>query len=115
MLAQRIGGLRNLLRNKIVHEVLVYYNNAPHSEPPDLLPIYAECMAMEFGGLAGLDGVRETMQALSLWTSTAVHHADPDPARRRECVYQQVDRQLGFFGTLFPTIVHALPDDSDDD
>jgi len=107
MLAQRIGGLRNLLQNKIAHEACAYYNNDPHSTPPDLLPLYVECMTMEFGGLAELAGVRETLQALSLWTSTAIHHSDP--GWRRECVYQQVDRQMGFFGTLFPTIVEALP------
>jgi hypothetical protein len=113
MLAQKISGLGNLLRNKIAHEVIAYYNNEPHNEPPDLLPIYAECMLMEFGGLAGLDGVRETMQALAVWTSTAVHHADPNS--KRECVYQQVERQMAFFGTLFPGIVNALPEDSDEE
>lgn len=113
MLAQKIGGLRNLLQNKIAHEVLAYYNNAQHNDPPDIMPIYTECMLMEFGGLGGLDGVRETLQALSIWTSTAVHHADP--GWRRECVYQQVDRQMGFFGTLFPAVVNALPDDSDEE
>ena len=115
MLAQKIAGLRNLLQNKIAHEVLAYYNNDPHSSPPDLLPIYTECMLMEFGGLAGLDGVRETLQALALWTSTTVHHADPGPAGRRECVYQQIERQLAFFGTLFPAIANALPEDSDEE
>jgi hypothetical protein len=109
MLAQKIGGLGNLLRNKISHDVLVYYNNDPHSQPPDLLPIYVECMAMEFVGLADLAGVQTTLQALALWTSTAVHHADPNS--KRECVYQQVERQMAFFGTLFPVIVQALPQD----
>ena len=113
MLAQKIAGLGNLLRNKIAHDVITYYNNDPHTQPPDLLPIYAECMALEFGALADLAGVRETVQALALWTSTAVHHADP--AGRRECVYQQVERQIAFFGTLFPAIVQALPDDDSDD
>jgi len=113
MLAQKIAGLGNLLQNKIAHEVVAYYNNDPHSHPPDIMPIYTECMTMEFGGLAELAGVRETLQALSIWTSTAVHHADP--AGRRECVYQQVERQLGFFGTLFPAVVNALPDDSDEE
>ena len=115
MLAQKIAGLGNLLRNKIAHEVCCYYNNDPHGTPPDIMPIYTECMLMEFGGLAGLDGVRETLQALALWTSTTVHLADPDPAGRRECVYQQVERQLAFFGTLFPAIVNALPEDSDEE
>jgi len=113
MLAQKIAGLGNLLQNKIAHEVLVYYNNDPHNQPPDLLPIYVECMLMEFGGLAATAGVRETLQALAIWTSTAVHHADP--GWRRECVYQQVERQMAFFGTLFPQIVQALPDDSDEE
>lgn len=114
MLAQRVAGLRNLLQNKITHDAIAYYNNDPHiNQPPDLLPIYVECMAMEFGGLAELAGVRETLQALALWTSTAVH--DADAGLRRECVYRQVDRQLTFFGTLFQTIVQALPDDSDEE
>lgn len=115
MLAQKIAGLGNLLRNKITHDMCCYYNNDPHGTPPDIMPIYTECMLMEFGGLAGLDGVRETLQALALWTSTAVHHADPDPARRRECISQQVARQMEFFGTLFPAIVNALPEDSDEE
>jgi hypothetical protein len=113
MLAQKISGLGNLLRNKIAHDVCAYYNNDPHSSPPDLLPIYVECMALEFCGLADLAGVRETLQALAIWTSTAVHHSDPGPAGRRECVYQQIERQLTFFGTLFPAIVQALPDDEE--
>ena len=113
MLAQKIGGLGNLLRNKIADEVIAYYNNDPHSSPPDLLPIYFEGMTMEFSGLADLAGVQTTLQALAIWTSTAVHHADPNS--KRECVYQQVERQMGFFGTLFPAIVQALPDDDDDD
>lgn len=113
MLAQKIAGLGNLLRNKITHEVLVYYNNDPHSQPPDLLPIYFECMTMEFGGLADLAGVRETLQALAIWTSTAVHYTDP--AGRRECISQQVARQMEFFGTLFRPIVQALPEDSDEE
>jgi hypothetical protein len=112
MLAQKIGGLGNLLRNKIAHDICAYYNNDPHSQPPDLLPIYVECMAMEFVGLADIAGVRETLQALAIWTSTAVHHGDPNS--KRECVYQQVERQMAFFGTLFPTIVQALPADEDD-
>lgn len=112
MLAQKIAGLGNLLRNKIAHEVCVYYNNEPHNAPPDLLPIYVECMTMEFGGLADLAGVRETLQALALWSSTAVHHAVP--AWRQACV-QQVDRQMEYFGTLFPAIVQALPEDSDEE
>lgn len=114
MLAQKVGGLRNLLQNKIAHEVLAYYNNDPHAQPPDLLPIYAECMTMEFGALADLAGVQATLQALSIWTSTAVHHGG-DPALRRERVYQQVERQMAFFGTLFPGIVNALPEDSDEE
>jgi len=109
MLAQKIGGLGNLLRNKISHDVLVYYNNDPHNQPPDLLPIYVECMAMEFCGLADLAGVQATLQALAIWTSTAVHYAYPNS--RRVCIYQQVERQMAFFGTLFPQIVQALPDD----
>jgi len=108
MLAYKIGGLRNLLQNKIADEVCSYYNNDPHSSPPDLLPIYIECMTMEFCGLADLAGVQVTLQALAIWTTTAVHHADP--GWRRECVYQQVERQMAFFGTLFPAIVQALPD-----
>jgi hypothetical protein len=113
MLAQKIAGLGNLLRNKIAHDVLVYYNNDPHSQPPDLLPIYVECMSLEFCALADIPGVRETLQALAIWTSTAVHHADPNS--KRECVYQQVERQLNYFGTLFPQVVQALPDDSDEE
>ena len=112
MLAQKIGGLRNLLRNKIAHDVCSYYNNDPHSSPPDLLPIYVECMTLEFGALADLGGVQATLQALAIWTSTAVHHANPDWFRR-ECIYQQVDRQMAFFGTLFPAVVQALPDDDE--
>jgi hypothetical protein len=113
MLAQKIAGLGNLLRNKIAHEVITYYNNDPHSQPPDLLPIYVECMTLEFGALAHLPGIQATLQALALWTSTAVHHADPNS--KRECVYQQVERQMDFFGTLFQQIVQALPDDSDEE
>jgi hypothetical protein len=112
MLAQKIGGLGNLLRNKIAHDICAYYNNDPHSHPPDLMPIYVECMAMEFVGLADLAGVQATLQALAIWTSTAVHHADPNS--KRECVYQQIERQMAFFGTLFPVIVQALPADEDD-
>ena len=113
MLAQKIAGLGNLLRNKIRHEVIIYYNNDPHSQPPDLLPIYVECMAMEFGALAEIAGVRETLQVLALWISTAVHYATP--AWRQVCV-EQVDRQMEYFGTLFPAIVQALPaDDSDEE
>ena len=117
MLAQKIAGLGNLLRNKITHDVCCYYNNDPHSQVlPDLLPIYVECMLMEFGGLADLAGVQVTLQALALWTSTAVHYdADPDLAGRRECISQQVARQMEFFGTLFPAIVNALPEDSDEE
>ena len=111
MLAQKIGGLGNLLRNKISHDVLVYYNNDPHSQPPDLLPIYIECMTMEFGALADLAGVQATLQVLAIWMSSAVHHADPNS--KRECVYQQVERQIAFFGTLFPVIVQALPEDDE--
>jgi hypothetical protein len=112
MLAQKIGGLGNLLRNKIAHEVVTYYNNDPHDQPPDLLPLYMECMALEFGALADILGVQATLQALAIWTSTAVHHTNP--GGRRECVYQQVERQMMFFGTLFPAIVQALPDDDND-
>jgi len=113
MLSQKIDGLGNLLRNKIAHEVITYYNNDPHSQPPDLLPIYVECMLLEFGALADIPGVQATLQALAIWTSTAVHHADPNS--KRECVYQQIERQMAFFGTLFPGIVQALPDDSDEE
>ena len=109
MLAQKIDGLGNLLRNKIADDVITYYNNDPHIQPPDLLPIYVECMTLEFVALADLAGVRETLQVLAIWTSTAVHHADPNS--KRECVYQQVERQMEFFGTLFPQIVQALPED----
>ena len=108
MLAQKIAGLGNLLRNKIADEVNIYYNNDPHIEPPDLLPIYVECMSLEFGALADLAGVQTTLQALAIWTSTAVHHATP--AWRQVCV-EQVHRQMEYFGTLFPQIVQALPDD----
>ena len=115
MLAQKIGGLRNLLQNKIAHEVSTYYNNnEPNNQPPDLLPIYLECMTMEFGGLTELPGVQETLRALAIWTSTAVHHTNPDWFRR-ECVYQQVERQMAFFGALFGPIVQALPEDSDEE
>jgi hypothetical protein len=113
MLAQKISGLGNLLRNKIAHDVCSYYNNDPHNQPPDLFPIYVECMAIEFGALSDLAGVQATLQVLALWTSTAVHHANPNWFRR-ECVYQQVERQIAFFGTLFPAVVQALPDDDDD-
>jgi hypothetical protein len=109
MLAQKIDGLGNLLRNKIAHDVCAYYNNNPHEQPLDLLPIYTECMVLEFGALADIPGVQVTLQALAIWTSTAVHHADPNS--RGTCVYQQVERQMAFFGTLFPAIVQALPDD----
>ena len=111
MLAQKISGLRNLLQNKIADEVCSYYNNDPHSSPPDLLPIYFECMSLEFCGLAELGGVQVTLQALGIWTSTAVHSSDPNS--RRECVYQQVARQMAYFGTLFPAIVQALPSDDE--
>jgi len=111
MLAQKIAGLRNLLQNKIADDVCAYYNNDPHNQPPDLLPIYTESMTLEFGALTEIAGVQATLQALAIWTSTAVHHGDPDPARRRECVCQQVERQLNYFGTLFPQIVQALPED----
>jgi len=115
MLAQKISGLQNLLQNKIADQAWAYYNsNEPHEQPPDLLPIYVECMTMEFGEIAQLAGVPETLRALAIWTSTAIHHSDP--GWRRECAYQQVVRQVAFFGTLFPGIVQALSDsDSDSD
>jgi len=113
MLAQKIAGLGNLLQNKIAHEVALYYNNDPRDHPSDIFPLYTQCMAMEFGELSELAGVQETLRALAIWTTTAVHHSDP--GSRRECIYQQVERQLKYFGTLFPAIVQALPEDDTDE
>jgi hypothetical protein len=102
-----IRSLSNLLKNKISDAIRVYYNNYPDGQPPDVRPIYVEAMTLQFGELAELAGVQETLRVLAVWTTATVHHAEP--GCRRECVYQQVERQMAFFGTLFPLVVEALP------